>query len=334
MAEYKVNRLTEKLYGGWNEFVEESPQGTIFHTTDWLSASKRDFDVFRCFKGQEPVGGVPVAYSKMAGMKVIHNPPLTPYGGPVFRKSDSKYVSKVSNRKRISKCLIEKLKENFNLVINWTLGPGVVDLQPFLWEGFSPKVKYTYLLSLEDLDDVWNSMDSSRRRDIRRAEKDGVTVERSDNFEEMFDLVEKTFDRQEEDVEFRRHALAYNEGLEESNRCKSFIAKNSEGESIASVYLVWDQDRAYYLMGGYDPKRGHHGGTAMTMWRAIEFTKKELGKEKFDFEGSMIPEIERFFRKFGGKLTPCYTLKWSKSSILLWLAEREWLRNMFKSRTY
>ena len=32
----KVISLTEERYKEWNEFVESSPQGTVFSTTKWL----------------------------------------------------------------------------------------------------------------------------------------------------------------------------------------------------------------------------------------------------------------------------------------------------------
>nr|HPR68216.1 methicillin resistance protein [Kiritimatiellia bacterium] len=45
----------------------------------------------------------------------------------------------------------------------------------------------------------------------------------------------------------------------------------------------------------------------LAVWEAIRHAK-EAGLETFDFEGSVIPPIERFFRGFGGRLTPYYTV--------------------------
>ena len=43
---------------------------------------------------------------------------------------------------------------------------------------------------------------------------------------------------------------------------------------------------------------------------AIKFTRKELGLNQYDFEGSMVQSLEQFFRKFGGTLTPYYAVRW------------------------
>ena len=49
---------------------------------------------------------------------------------------------------------------------------------------------------------------------------------------------------------------------------------------------------------------------------------EELGLNQFDFEGSRIQPVEQFFRKFGGKLTPYYTVSLTKPSVKLFQAVR------------
>ena len=52
---------------------------------------------------------------------------------------------------------------------------------------------------------------------------------------------------------------------------------------------------------------------------------KELGLKTFDFEGSVIPAIERYFRGFGGKLTPYYRVNkaWLPLEMALKLVKRQ-----------
>lgn len=52
---------------------------------------------------------------------------------------------------------------------------------------------------------------------------------------------------------------------------------------------------------------------------------KNLGLKYFDFERSMIPQIERYFRGFGGQLTPYYRINKAKLpfEILLKFFKRE-----------
>jgi hypothetical protein len=43
------------------------------------------------------------------------------------------------------------------------------------------------------------------------------------------------------------------------------------------------------------------------MYNSIEYAK-QIKMPVFDFEGSMLPEVEKYFRDFGGVLTPYYTI--------------------------
>ena len=123
----------------------------------------------------------------------------------------------------------------------------LADLQAFIWEGFSSGVRYTYLLELGDLGNVWKGMDAKRRNDATRAEKDGISVESSSDLKQTFALVEKTFDRQEKEVYFRSTAFRYDEVLSHKEPCNSFLARSKHGKVIAVVYILWDEKRSYYL---------------------------------------------------------------------------------------
>jgi hypothetical protein len=70
----------------------------------------------------------------------------------------------------------------------------------------------------------------------------------------------------------------------------------------------------YYLFGGYDSSQKHHGAGVSCMWNSI-LKAKELGLGIFDFEGSMLPEVEKYFREFGGTLKPYYSA--SKTSAVM-----------------
>jgi len=79
----------------------------------------------------------------------------------------------------------------------------------------------------------------------------------------------------------------------------------SDKKPIASTFCVYDSKTAYYLFGGYDSETKHHGAGVSCMWQSI-LLAREKGLKTFDFEGSMIPEVEKYFREFGGTLIPYY----------------------------
>src|SRR5690606_16593062 len=80
--------------------------------------------------------------------------------------------------------------------VSLRLPVAVDDIQPFLWRGYDARVRYTYVVDIGDLDRTWDSMDAARRRNVRRAGKDGVLVSREDDIEVMLELVRATYERQ------------------------------------------------------------------------------------------------------------------------------------------
>lgn len=312
MPNFQIRPLAGDELPLWDDFVNESTKGTLFHNSLWLKASGRKFVIYGYFKGGELYAGIPLVCSSRFGIRQASHPPLTPYLGVLFKRQDTKYVTRTSQEKEMSQEIARMLKERFHLV-TFQFPPGLTDLQPFIWEGFVAGIRYTYIIDLSSsLEDIWKSMEDKRRNDIRRAEKDGIGVVPSDDFEQTFNLVEETFARQEMKASFKSAAFNYNQVLRERNQCKSFLAKDKNGNPIAAVYIVWDGKTGYYLLGGYHSERSHHGASALAMWEAIKFAKEELDLRMFDFEGSMIPQVEQFFRKFGGEQIPYYLVSWVK----------------------
>lgn len=309
---FEVRTLTEDEWSLWDDFVDESPRGTIFHKSYFLKESGGRVIIYGCFIGGELYAGIPITYKLKFGVKIASRLGQTLYGGILFKQRYCKYAKKLTAEKEVSRQIAQRLKADFHIIM-FGYSPGPVDLQPFIWEGFSTSIQYTYIIELRStIDDIWKGMLESTQRSIRKAKKDGIKIIQSDDFNQMFKLTQKTYKRQRKQFSSRYMAFSRNEVLTQRKQCKSFLAENNTGEFIAGVYIAWDNKRSYYLLGGYDFEKSHYGASALAMWEAIKFTKDQLGLQEFDFAGSMIPQIERFFRGFGGQLTTRHSIKWVK----------------------
>ena len=60
---------------------------------------------------------------------------------------------------------------------------------------------------------------------------------------------------------------------------------------------------SYLILNGIDIDNNIRGANALMIHESIKLLKSE-GVEIFDFEGSMLPGVEQFYRRFGGKLVP------------------------------
>ncbi len=91
-------------------------------------------------------------------------------------------------------------------------------------------------------------------------------------------------------------------------------ALNDNGEICASVLIVWDNSRAYYLMGASSSDLKSNAANSLLIWEGI---KRVSDKNRvFDFEGSMIAPVEKYFRSFGTEQVPYFQINKTDSKVL------------------
>lgn len=272
---------------------------TIFTQPWWLDAVVPGaWDKVVVEKNGEIYARLPYVIRKRWGFTLLTMPPLTQTLGPWLRASPGKYTSRLSEQKKLMTQLIEQLppfdlfRQRFHYsVTNWL---------PFYWKGFRQTTRYTYVIEdLTDLDGVWKEQRKNIRSDIRKAQKQ-LKVCCDLGLDVFLDLNEMAFKRQGLALPYSRELVArLDSACREHDCCRMFFAQDAQGRLHAAAYIVWDEQAAYYLMGGADPELRTSGATSLLMWEAIKFASTVT--QTFDFEGSMIESIERFFRAFGAK---------------------------------
>lgn len=277
---------------------------SIFSQPWWLDAVAPGFwDEVTVDKGGQTVARLPYVIRHKRGATLLTMPPLTQTLGPWLRPYSGKYTNRLSEEKRLMTELIEKLpkfdlfRQNFHhSITNWL---------PFHWRGFQQTTRYTYVIEkLTDLNDVWQETRSNIKTDVRKAESQ-LVVRHDLGLDVFLDLNELTFARQGMSLPYSRDLVArLDHACAERNCRKIFFAKDVQGRVHAAAYIVWDEKAAYYLMAGSDPELRNSGAMSLVMWEAIQYSATVT--QTFDFEGSMIEPVERFFRSFGAKQKPYF----------------------------
>ena len=90
-----------------------------------------------------------------------------------------------------------------------------------------------------------------------------------------------------------------------SNRGKIYAVFDEFNNLVASSLIAIDAQRVYYLNGATN-KEGRNVGASH--WMVSEIMKNYTGKI-FDFEGSNIEGVARFYSGFGAKKTSYVTIK-------------------------
>jgi lipid II:glycine glycyltransferase (peptidoglycan interpeptide bridge formation enzyme) len=279
---------------------------SLFQEPWWLeTVAPNDWGSIEIKKNDALVATLPYVICKKYGFRMITMPPLTQTLGPWLHTSEAKNTTLLAEQKELMTELIERLpthdyfSQNFHSSItNWL---------PFYWKGFKQTTRYSYILSdLSDLDKIWNNTSSNIKSDIRKARDRHLLKIRTDiDIDRFWDINKMTFARQNKKVPYSKELVKRVDSVcEERNARKIFFAEDHNGKIHASAYIVWDKNSTYYLMGGGDPALRNSGATSLVLWEAIQFAATVT--KQFDFEGSMIEPIERFFRAFGGKQVPYF----------------------------
>lgn len=256
-------------------------------------------------------------YIRKKGLwKFIANPPFTPYTGPfLIYPEGQKKDSKISFENKVHKDLISQLPNFSELSQNFNLG--FSNSLAFLWNGFSDEKRFTYLLELNESEEViWNGFRENTRRQIRKAGKDLTVVDQS-NASLLERLLKETYQNQEDSYPNFSPSLFSRiiEYVKTKDAGKMLVAQDKKGNIHSAILMVFDKLSAYYLIGGSAIEHKNSGAMSLLMWEAIK-SAKAAGKQYFNFEGSSIEAIEKYLRGFGGELTTFSRISKMNSSTL------------------
>ena len=292
-------------------------RGTIFNQLIWLRMFTDNITTYGIYDREDLVGGFCLYSDKKFGVTIVRNPPFTQTIGPFLDVAAQNPVSVMNSWKKILSVMSEYIANSNHCLVSFTLNKCVVDTQPFLWRKFRVSPVYTYVIDLNvPLTAIRATMSGERRNDISKALRDGLVVEQVRDYHTVKELVLKTFARQGKKLgEKYLNKILFDFSL--AGNAYAFVTYDN-GSPVAASFCVYDRETAYYVLGGYDDERRHHGAGPLACWAAIE-KAQELGLKYFDFEGSMVRDIERYFRGFGGRLTPFYrvTKAWLPVELVL-----------------
>lgn len=284
----------------------------VFGSRRWLEIYGTQLKLIGIYKDERQlIGGFFYLMVKRFGLNFVKLPPYTPHCG-LFFVSESKNKSSLNS---FSKEVVAEVCNFFTAlkpaVAVLAFPSQVVDLQPFIWAKYKVIPNYTYRIYLDEpLEKIVSNFDSKNRNIINKAQKEGVIVAHSNALgTALSDFFVGTLKQADANVYVRELNGVFTSFMNQNN---SFCMEATLNDKVLGrVFCVYDTKVCYYLLGGVDKNAGIQGVNNLLVQRSIEFAK-ELGCKVFDFEGSMLKGVEKFFRSFGGELSPYYTVNKAK----------------------
>ncbi|MCB0653367.1 MAG: GNAT family N-acetyltransferase [Saprospiraceae bacterium] len=294
----------------YNDFCEKA--GVPVFARDWYLDSACEggrWDVVFEEEDGEVIAALPYFIKKKYGFTYITMPPFVKYMGPFLLPE----FENLKDQHRIFESLESQLPavDSFNQ----SFYPAVTNWLPFFWKGYSQNTRYTYRLDISDLDKVRGNFVQDIRKNIKKGEK-LVKIDQEGSPEEFYEVLKMTFDRQGEQMHASREMLVEHlKTLEAQKKSALFFARDQENRIHAVCCLLRDDDLAYYHISGSDPKLRKSGAGIFMVWHVMRYAKEEWGVDTFDFEGSMIKNVEFIWHRTGAYQVPYFNIRGNNSRL-------------------
>lgn len=260
----------------------------------------------------EIIACMPYTFGK--NNKRIMMPPITPFlGALILKTSKTKYSEILSHEMNLVTELLDQIGKFTYYEQRWSRN--FTNWLPLFWQRFKQCTKYTYVIkNIRDLDAVKMSFRRNIKDDINKALKK-VKIHSSGDTMSFYKLYVKTFNRQGMKTPYT-YQLIDNIITESVKRDQGrlFFAEDDLNQVHSALFIVWDNETAYYIASGSDPDLRNSGATSLLYWEAIRFASTKT--KSVDFSGSMVKRIEKFLRSFGAVQVPYFEISKTSSKIL------------------
>lgn len=308
-----VAPVTPEERSQWNEFVSESPQGTIYHCKEFLEViaehAGADLHLLIGYKTDEPRGIFPIFEQKKGPFRLVFSPPPglgVPHLGPAllnYRKMKQR-KTELSNERFMKGCLEwveETIEPHYSRVVtSWRYD----DPRPLAWQGYDINPKFTYRIPVGDKEGLLHHITRSARRSIRRNEDSAVEIEREDKEGLKFVHQSLTERYTEQDQTFSP-TLAYFRDLEDrlpNKSVRTYVAHLDEEPVMGKIVLQSDGCVSFWKGMAVSSNRiGSVPVGDLLNWETmVDAIAHDAGE--FDLIGANTPRICRYKAKFNPEL--------------------------------
>ena len=300
----------------YRKFCKEEENIPLYSRDWWLDVVSDEgvWNVALVEVDNKIVASMPFYIKKKAFFTAITLPKLTQTMGPYIKYPQNQtHHKRLDHEKKIMNELIEQLPkvDVFNQSFHYTL----TNWLPFYWKGYKQSTGYTYVIEdLSNMDEVFKNFTSSTRKEIRKAQKSGITVIESEDIDAFYEIIKITFKKKNlqarESLKFIKEIYA--KAKENDSVVMKFAVKDDVIYSVSLCF--YDKNTLYAVIGGSNRNIKLLGSQQLLKWETMKFaSEKSLS---FDFEGSMIEGVEYRNRSFGAEQKPYFNISKTESKIL------------------
>ncbi len=170
------------------------------------------------------------------------------------------------------------------------------------FQGFDVAEKYSYQLDLtRDIETIFSKLNSDYRNNKIPKAKD-LILDLDAPVDDIIEMQMASYTYAKFDIPFdEKYVRKHVKNILKKKKGTILSMRDGGGQLYASMFLMWDDKRSYYHLAGMNPELRKTGASIRLIWECIKYSKETVGAQIFDFEGSMIPNLERVRRNFGAE---------------------------------
>lgn len=311
ISDITVRRLERDELPAWDAVVRSAPEGSIFHSSLWLSVMSRarrmDYKIYGFFNRDELIGGCPLFFYQIGGLISVGTsiPPMNPYGGIVLLPLEGGSSRASEQRQQdVVRSLIRQMDaENYDSlhIVN---APEWRDIRGFIWDGWEADVSYTYYLDPADF-----SLSRNARRNVKKGRENGITIQRSKDIDAFYTLFEYTFQNRGMTPPLQKPLVrTIFETFRACGNCELVTAQNRDGDVIGGDFYLSDNRRVYRWAAATTPEAKLSGASFLLLYESL-LAFKEKGYREMNLMTANISYLAEFTQNFSPRLVPYYGVK-------------------------
>lgn len=299
----------------YQQFLAAFPSLPIFYQAWWLDAvcgpTNWSFALATDKAGQ-PAAIWPYFHRhKLWGwFKMIDKPPFSPHCGPFISPAPTGMnpANVLSRQKYLVDQLIGQLPK-FHFARAST-DYGFSATHPLRLAGWRTEEIISYRLrsDQQQVDALWENLAPKVRTNLRNYDKLKARIEPLQSFQPIHDLQSQLLSSRGDNNFMATQSSSANKELkllgqlytacQQNNSSIGWVFRDRNEQAIAVVWLPYDQQSAYLMVAASEvTTRSEDQAISQLIWHAINWCCEQ--KLIFDFEGSALPGVERFYRSWG-----------------------------------
>jgi len=294
----------------WNNFVNDSEQGVAFNKSEILEIYGYKVDYWIVSKKDMPKLAIAIIIKNKSAVNSL---PFSYYQGPMFSKdvNELKGIKKFEWTTKILTFAIQKLTHeyrNISFSLHWSLN----DIRSLTWFNelspekptFNIKPKYTAIIDCRNNDSINDfilNIRRDRRQDLRYANDNYITIEKTQKKNEVLELYIETL--KEKKIQVTDNESNILESLLNlmENKKMGYILKayNKNQEFIAAQFVLEDK---YYSHGVALVGSKKANGLGVKTLLNLEWIKESMSKKLIlDYNGANSPNLADYKHSMGAE---------------------------------